>query len=54
MEDIYLCMHELTVTDDFRRTKEGCRRRWWLRIPNSSRRMVKFSDKAQNSRRRLL
>ena len=38
----------------FRRTKESCRQRWRLRIPNYSRRMVKLSDKAQTSRRRLL
>ena len=37
-----------------RRTKEGCRQRWRLRIPNYSRRMVKFSNKVQNSRRRPL
>ena len=36
----------------FRRTKEGCRQRWRLRIPNYSRKMVKFSNKVQNSRRR--
>ena len=44
-----------------RRIDKGCRQRWKLRIlnssrriPNSSRRMVKFSNMVQNSRRRPL
>ena len=44
-----------------RRIDKGCTQRWKLRIlnssrriPNSSRRMVKFSNKAQNSRITLL
>ena len=36
----------------FRRTEEGCRQRWRLRILNSSRRMVKFSRRMLNSSRR--
>ena len=47
-------MHELMVTDGFRRTKESCRQRRKLRIPNYSRRTVKFSNKVQNSGRRPL
>ena len=36
-----------------RATIEGCRQRWRLRTPNSSRKMVKFSNKVQNSSRRM-
>ena len=36
-----------------RRIREGCRQRWRLRMLKSSRRMVKFSTKAQNSEKRF-
>ena len=37
-----------------RRTKKDYRQKWSLKMPNSNRRMIKFSDKAQNFKRGLL
>ena len=54
LEDKNYVHARTNVTDGFRRTKGGYRQRWRLRIPNSSRRMIKFNNKAQKSRRRSL